>query len=90
MTKDLGERRVSTAVYLEEMLSELAIIGKNIDCDLLVFLLELAQQEAKNIRHQGPTPGRPRRGKRGREGERRGLTAEELAALFSRKPPGSH
>ena len=87
MTLSSGGRRVATASYMEELIGELAMMGKNIECDFLVFLLEMAQQEARNIVRENPTPGRP--GMRGSrlDGENRGLSADELAAMFLRKPP---
>ena len=87
MTEELGRKRVATASYMEELLGELAIMGRNIDCDFLVFLLQMAQQEAKNIVRENPTPGRPGMSQSSLERENRGLSADELAAMFLRKPP---
>ena len=83
MTEESVHRRAATASYIEDMLRELATMGKNINCDFLVFLLEMAQYEARNVGHGNPTPGRSKRGKE--QGEE-GLSAEELAALLARKP----
>lgn len=87
LTEELGRKRLATASYMEELIGELATMGRNIDCDFLVFLLEMAQQEAKNIVRENPTPGRPGMERSSLDGENRGLTADELAALFLRKPP---
>jgi hypothetical protein len=72
------------------MLGELATLGKNIDCDFLVFMLEMAQQEARNVVRDNPTPGRPGGGKKPTKDNGEGLSAEELAALFARRTSGRH
>ena len=87
MTEELGGKRSATASYMEEMLGELATMGRNIDCDFLVFLLQMAQQEARNIVRENPTPGRPGMSGSKIGKESRGLSADELAAMFLRKPP---
>ena len=87
MTEELGGKRAATASYMEEMLSELATMGRNIDCDFLVFLLEMAQHEARNIVRENPTPGRPGMSRSSLDHKNRDLSADELAALLLRKPP---
>lgn len=88
MTEELGRKRAATASYMEDMIGELATMGRNIDCDFLVFLLEMAQQEARNIVRENPTPGRPGMNRSSLERENNDLSADELAALLLRKPPG--
>ena len=90
MTEESGARRAATASYMEEMLGEFATMAKSIDCDFLVFLLEMAQQEARNVVGDDPTPGRPKARKGQGRGDRDKLTAEELAALFPRRSSGKH
>ena len=87
MTEELGGKRAATASYMEELLGEMATMGRNIDCDFLVFLLEMAQQEARNIMRENPTQGRPGMSRASLDRENKGLSADELAALFLRKPP---
>ncbi len=85
MTDGPRDRRAATASYIEDMLCDLAMLGRHMNCDFLVFLLEMAQQEAENIKQNQPTPGRKRK-----KEDKETLTAEELAAIFVRKYSGKH
>jgi hypothetical protein len=67
------------------MLGELTQLGRHMKCDFLVFLLEMAQHEAGNIKHDRPTPGRKRNSE-----EQEAMTADELAAIFVRKYSSKH
>ena len=86
MTKSSGGRRTATASYIEDMLGELADLARNIDGGLLVFLIEMAKIEATSVR-QGHGVGRMP-GKKSREDEP--LTAEQLAAMFSKNSTDKH
>ncbi len=87
MTNNSGARRTATASYIEHMLAELGVLGKKIDCDFLVVLLEMARQEATDIKNNHPSATRPRTRKKGGGEE---ITAEELAAIFVRKYSSTH
>ena len=50
MTEEAIKRRAATASYVEDMLGELTQLARHMKCDFLQFLLEMAQQEAANIR----------------------------------------
>ncbi|MEP1207950.1 MAG: hypothetical protein ABJM29_18690 [Rhizobiaceae bacterium] len=86
MNEGAAERRAATASYMEDMLGELAQLGRHMKCDFLVFLLEMAQLEAGNVKDNNPTPGRQRDSLDAEDA----MTAEELAAIFVRKNSSEH
>ena len=49
MATKSGQTRTATALYMEEMLRELRTMGQQMDCDFLVYLLEMAAMEASDI-----------------------------------------
>ena len=90
MTEESIKRRAATASYVEDMLGELTRLARHMKCDFLEFLLEMAQQEASNVKLNKPTPGRRRRLRRQTSDEEDYMTAEELAAIFMRKYSDEH
>ncbi len=52
MTNMSGGRRVETASYIAEMLGQLKKMGEEIDCHFLVYLLDMAQEEAIEARQR--------------------------------------
>ena len=49
MTSVSPEKRTATAAYIKSMLVELRTMGEAIQCDTLVYLLEMAVLEANDI-----------------------------------------
>ena len=90
MTEESIKRRAATASYVEDMLGELTQLARHMKCDFLQFLLEMARQEAGNIKVNNPTPGRRYRLRKEESEEEDAITAEELAAIFVRKYSGEH
>ena len=87
MSEGHEENQAATASYIEDMLTEMVRIGRNINCDFLVFLLEMARLEAVNIQRNGPTPGRqPNLA----DDSSSDLNAEQLVALFMRLSKNKH
>ena len=90
MSEESIKRRAATASYVEDMLGELTQLARHMKCDFLQFLLEMAQQEAANIKVNNPTSGRRLRlHRKGSEDEEQ-MSAEELAAIFVRKYSSEH
>ncbi|NKB53557.1 MAG: hypothetical protein GKR97_15305 [Rhizobiaceae bacterium] len=82
MRNETVAKRTATASYIENMLQQLGVLAVRIDCDFLVLLLEMAQQEAADIMSKGPSTGRSQTGKSRGDDE---FSAEELAAIFVQK-----
>ena len=57
-------------------------MSRNVDCDFLVFLLEMARIETVNIQRFEPTAGRKSAKSGNGDAD---LTAEQLVALFMQK-----
>jgi hypothetical protein len=72
---------------MKDMLGDLAVMARQIDCDFLVYLLEMAKAEAAGICCNSITPVPALKNLTNGDDE---TTADELAALFMRKWPKNH
>jgi hypothetical protein len=76
------ERRAATASYIESLVDGFVVLGRQIDCDFLVYLLEMAKSEAAGVKDGIATPVLVPAGVPDEEDD---ASAEELAAQFMRQ-----
>ncbi len=79
MATKSGGTQAATASYIENMLIELRTMGQQIECDFLVYLLEMSAMEASAIAKGVGSTGRTQ----SRVVEKpKTVSADELATLF--------